>query len=170
MHGSEPTSYRLLRASDARTAFRCGVAALDEYIRSQALQQQDRHLSTTLVIPDANDILGYVTYANRVFVGSEGKPARKLGPHVLLARLAVAESAKGRKYGSELVGQVIRHALHMRDNGGCLGVLVHAKREPDVVPFYVKFGFVEYPTWQSGDGTTAMFLTLPKREKNPDEP
>lgn len=163
MHASEPYAFRLLLATDARASFHCGVRVLDDYLRTQALQQQERHLSTTLVIADGDNVLAYVTYANKMFVGNEGKPARRFGPHVLLARLAVAEGAKGKGRGEALVGEIIRHALHMRDNGGCLGVLVHAKRDPDVVPFYERFGFVEQPSWESSAGTTAMFLPLPRR-------
>jgi ribosomal protein S18 acetylase RimI-like enzyme len=62
-------------------------------------------------------------------------------PVLRLARLAVDERARGQGIGRLLVRAVLRLALQMSGDFGCLGVLVDAK--PEAVAFYDRLGFLK---------------------------
>lgn len=61
-------------------------------------------------------------------------------PVLRVARLAVDERQRGRRLGSALLRYAIELAEKMRDELGCVGLLVDAK--PDAISFYEQYGFV----------------------------
>jgi predicted N-acetyltransferase YhbS len=79
-----------------------------------------------------------------------------------LARLAIDQSAQGQGLGLELLRFVLRLALQMGDDYGCVGVIVDAK--PDAQAFYAKYGFVAVEAVQglseARPAPTPMFLSL----------
>jgi predicted N-acetyltransferase YhbS len=83
-------------------------------------------------------------------------------PALRLARLAVHENAQGQGLGAELLRFVLRLAVKMADDFGCVGVVVDAK--PGAVEFYARFGFVAIELVEglsdSRPAPTAMFLSL----------
>ena len=138
---------RALRERDDRASFRSGDADLDRFFQQFAGQNQFRHhLGVTYVAVDDQHILGFATVA-AAHVEIEELPAvarRKL-PHyplpvLRLARLAIDQSAQGQGLGLQLLRFVLRLAVQMADDYGCVGVIVDAK--PDAVAFYTRYGFL----------------------------
>jgi GNAT superfamily N-acetyltransferase len=137
---------RPLRESDDRSRFRSGDDDLDRFLRRYAGQSQFRHhVGTTYVAVESGEIIGFATVAaghleiDRMPASlSRGLPSYPL-PVIRLARLAVDERMRGRGIGNALVAYVLRLALRMRDDYGCVGAVVDAK--PGAVSFYLKLGF-----------------------------
>ena len=79
-----------------------------------------------------------------------------------VARLAVDQSAQGQGLGLQLLRFVLRLALQMADDYGCVGVVVDAK--PDAEAFYAKYGFVAVEAVEGGSDArpapTPMFLSI----------
>jgi GNAT superfamily N-acetyltransferase len=122
----------------------------------------------TYVAVDDQDILGFATVA-AAHVEIDGLPVavrRKLPryplPVLRLARLAVGRSAQGQGLGLQLLRFVLRLALQMADDYGCVGVIVDAK--PDAVAFYAKHGFLAVEAVEGGSDArpapTPMFLSI----------
>lgn len=139
---------RVLTAHVDRSAFRSGDPDLDRFFSRYAGQNQFRHhLGVTYVAWEEDAILGFVTVAaaqieaaNVPVQSATGLPRHPL-PALRLARMAVAEGARGRGIGQLLVRFVLQLALVTAKQIGCAGVLVDAKRGS--VGFYRKLGFVE---------------------------
>ena len=160
---------RALREDDDRTSFRSGDADLDRFFQQFAGQNQFRHhLGVTYVAVEGRSILGFATVA-AAHVEIEGVPLavrRKVPryplPVLRLARLAVDHSAQGQGLGLQLLRFVLRLALKMADDYGCVGVIVDAK--PDAEAFYAKYGFVPVdPVEGQSDARpapTPMFLSI----------
>ncbi len=163
------TIVRNLEAADDRSAFSCGHPDLDHYFRDYAGQHSRRGLSRVQVAVLSGEIVGYAASAPGHITSSElpGDLRRRL-PHyplpiLRLARLAVAEEHQHRGIGSLLLATVLRQALELRDQHGCVGVVIDAKSE--AVGYYATFGFQVVPT-ESGQiqggaaPTTQMFLPI----------
>ncbi len=134
-----------------RSGFRCGHPALDDWLRTQAGQQERANNTRTFLAidPSADGVAGY--YATTAYrlepdeaarVGGLG-PRRYPVPAVLLARLAVDERHHGRGVGQRL----LLHALEGIADASCrVGfevVIVHAV-DLDAVAFYARFGFTRF--------------------------
>ena len=160
---------RALRASDDRSRFRSGDPDLDRFFVSFAGQNQFKHhVGVTYVAVEGRTILGFATVAPGQ-VEIEGLPAaarRKLPSYPLpvlrLARLAVDESARRQELGTHLLRFVLRLAIRMAADYGCVGVVVDAK--PDAVAFYARHGFVEIEAVEGQSEArpqpTPMFLSM----------
>ena len=162
-------SIRRLRPDDDRSGFRSGNVDLDRFFQRFAGQNQFRHhIGTTYVAVDDGRILGFATVAaSEIAAGGVPEGQRKRLPRyplpvLRLARLATAESARGRGVGSTLLQAVFTLAHTMADELGCVGVVVDAKQ--DAIAFYEKLGFValEARAGQLGDRPEPlpMFLEL----------
>jgi GNAT superfamily N-acetyltransferase len=160
---------RALRPSDDRAPFRSGDPDLDRFFQQFAGQNQFRHyVGVTYVAADEGTIVGFATVAaadveiDALPAAVHGKLPRYPLPVLRLARLAVDQSAQGQGVGLELLRFVLRLALRMAGDYGCVGVVVDAK--PDAVPFYTKYGFtpVELLEGQSDarPAPTPMFLPI----------
>jgi predicted N-acetyltransferase YhbS len=70
--------------------------------------------------------------------------------------------SQGQRLGLQLLRFVLRLALHMADEVGCVGVVVDAK--PDARAFYAKYGFVAVEAVEglsdARPAPTPMFLSL----------
>ena len=165
-----PLTVRKLAAEDDRTRFRSGNVDLDRFFALYAGQNQFRHhIGTTYVaVDDLGVIAGYATVAASE-ISPDAMPARHRKrlpryplPVLRLARLAVAETARGQGVGSLLLRTVFQLATRLAADVGCVGVVVDAK--PDAVAFYRRLGFVALAliAGELGDrpAPTPMFLEL----------
>jgi len=140
---------RALLPTDDRASFQSGDEALDRFFRRYAGQNQFRHhLGVTYVAVEAGRVLGFATVAPR-HLEIEDLPERDRRrlpryplPVLGLARLAVAETARGAGVGAQLLRYVLLLSVRMADEVGCAGVVVDAK--PGAVAFYANFGFTPF--------------------------
>lgn len=160
---------RALREDDDRTSFRSGDADLDRFFQQFAGQNQFRqHVGVTYVAVEDRTILGFATVAaahveiDDLPVAARRKLPRYPLPVLRLARLAVEQSAQGQGLGLHLLRFVLRLALQMADDYGCVGVMVDAK--PGAEAFYTKYGFVAVEAVEGRSDArpapTPMFLSI----------
>lgn len=137
----------LLAGRHDRSAFSCGVEALDGYLRTQATQDIRRHVSNCFVaVPEGtNGIAGYYTLAASSIPVTDipSELSRKLPrypvlPAILIGRLAVDRRFARRSLGSALLYDAIARAL--RADAAGFALLVDAKDEA-AANFYKRFGF-----------------------------
>ena len=128
------------------SAFECGVPALNNYLKKFALQNQRSQSARTYVATRGMRVLGYYTLA-AASVRREETPvrvAKGLAAHpvpvILLARLAVDITEKGKGVGAGLLKDALLRAAAAADIIGCRAVMVHAKDEI-AQSFYRRFGF-----------------------------
>lgn len=160
---------RKLLPTDDRSGFRCGDPDLDRYFERYVGQNQFRHhLGVTYVSLDADRITGFVTVVAGEVQLTDLPPSlrRRLPvyrlPALRIARLAVHEGDQGHGLGVALLRFSFVLAIRMRDELGCVGVIVDAK--PEAITFYEAYGFVatEPQSGELGDrpAPTPMFLPV----------
>lgn len=145
----------VLSGNHDRSRFDCGVAALNEYIRTRAGQDQKRRVSVVNVALDSDGALaGYYTLSAISIVPTElpGELVRKMPrypslPAFLLGRLAVDRRLRGMGVGAFLLLDALRQCLALSQNAGAIGVVVDAKDE-EAARFYGHFGFRRFPDAQ----------------------
>ena len=141
----------LLDARHDLSAFDCNVPALNNYLKRFALENQRSQSARTYVATCGESVVGYYTLAAasarreetpaRVAKGQAAHPV----PVVLLARLAVDASEKGKGLGAGLLKDALLRGVQAADIIGCRAIMVHAKDET-ARAFYQRFGFVPSPT------------------------
>ena len=158
---------RALRIEDDREGFRSGDEALDLYFHRYAGQNQFRHhVGVTYVAVVETRVLAFATVSPATLDAADLPKGRKMPPYPLpvlrIARLAVAIDQKGRGLGKALLRFCVELSEKMRDELGCVGLVVDAKL--DAVEFYRRYGFTEL---QAEEGTlqvrpppVLMFLPL----------
>jgi predicted N-acetyltransferase YhbS len=141
----------LLDARHDFSAFDCAVPALNNYLKKFALQNQRSQSARTYVATRGEGVVGYYTLA-AASARREDTPARVAKglaahpvPVILLARLAVDGSEKGKGLGTGLLKDALLRAVQAADIVGCRAVMVHAKDEGAQM-FYQRFGFEPSPT------------------------
>ena len=144
------TSPRPLDATHDLSSFDCGVPALNEFLKKFALQNQQHRTARTYVTTREQRVVGYYTLATGS-VAREETPARVAKglarhpvPVILLARLAVDVSEKGKGLGASLLKDALQRVVQAAEIVGCRAVLVHAKDET-ARKFYQRFGFEPSP-------------------------
>lgn len=135
-----------------RSGFTCGVPSLDNFLRTQAGQHARKRVSRTYVVTRKGEatVLGYYTLAAGSIPFDEFPPelSKKLPfhdvPAVLLARLAVDVSARGKGLGGDLVTDAFRRVLLLGDAVGVHAVHVHAL-DDSAAAFYRHHQFQPLP-------------------------
>lgn len=138
-------------ANHCREAFDCGVEALDRYFRERASQDMKRRAAGCWVLLHADNprnVLGYYTLsAESVDIRELGtaSPAllKKLPRYpragaVLLGRLAVDRSQKGKGFGEMLLHDAMLRALHAEIP---CALMVTDPKDEQAEAFYRKYGF-----------------------------
>lgn len=131
-----------------RSAFACGKPPLDDFIRTRVSEYEKRRLGKTFVAVTEGEkrVIGYYTLAAGAvtFAHLPTEASRKLPKHpipvVLLARLAVDQSAQGKRLGEGLLLDALGRSLDLSANLGAHAVEVDAL-DDSAVTFYVKYGF-----------------------------
>lgn len=133
-------------------AFACGNHQLDDWLKRYAGQGERRDTTRTFVhAGDDGVVFGYYT----LVVGSlsredattevaKGTPAHFRVPVCLIARLAVDQTAQGRRLGSWLLLDALRRVLVVAENAGTRAVVVDAI-DDNAASFYAKWGFQAGP-------------------------
>ncbi len=162
---SQAVQYDLERLHGEHTTnfFDCGVQSLDDWLGSQALEQQEQGRSCTHVWADAGGmVVGYATLLPTTITEQDPGLMSRLRPYkyprtsdlcgVLLGKLALDQSLRSRGLGFDLLAAAFLVAYDaVRLIGG-----VYLVTDPieSVRGFYEKFGFQTLP------GTSRMFLHM----------
>ena len=142
--------------------FDCGVEALDNWLRSHALDNQRRNLSRTFVLADdAHRVVGYYSLTmggvRREALPpryGRGLPSYEIGM-VLLARLAVDRRHQGEGLGRDLLIEAIERAAAAGEQAAARFIAVDPIDE-NARAFYSAFGFKSVP----GDTEGRMYLRI----------
>ena len=139
-----------LTAEHDHASFDCGNDALNRFIKQHALQGQRAGISQTYVAVIEKQIVGFHTLVVGDVAHDEAPERLTKGlprfpiPVIILARLAVDASWKGKGLGAALVVDAMRRILNAADIAGVRAMVVHAKDE-DVKRFYEHLGFLPFP-------------------------
>lgn len=140
-----------LQRSHNLDLFDCGRDALNRFLNRYALQNQQAEASQTYVaMADAavvgtyTLVFGQVEYNDAPERLTKGL-ARHPVPVMLLARLAIVTSFKGRGLGSGLLKDAMLRTLQAADIAGLRAFAVHAK-DDEARSFYEHFDFVASPS------------------------
>ena len=146
-----------------RSGFRCGVEALDRYLKKQAKQDIKRRISRVFVAtkPDnPKTVIGYYTLSTLSIELNQlpEKLARKLPKHpvpaALIGRLAVSNAAQGQGVGKMLLADAIKRTLAVSDQIAIYTMVVDAIND-NARGFYEQFGFTRL-----SDDSPRLFLPL----------
>ena len=133
--------------SDVNTdSFDCGNDELNDFLQTDALQNQDDWLSITKVMYIDTTLIGYFTLIADTLHKERMELPDKLAdypyqkyPAIKLARLAIDKRYQHQGYGSELMNEFFDTARDaVRFDGGRF-ITVDAKT--DAVGFYKQYGF-----------------------------
>jgi GNAT superfamily N-acetyltransferase len=131
-----------------RSRFRCGVEALDRYLRVQAGQDARRRVAAPYVLlePPSPMVIGFYTLSNTAIQATDlpaalvkRLPRYPLLAATLLGRLAVDILRRGEGLGTLLLLDALRRCL--RSETASLAVVVDAKDEA-AVAFYEGHDFL----------------------------
>jgi len=146
-----------------RTGFRCGVEALDRYLKKQAKQDIKRRISRVFVATKPDNpkvVIGYYTLSTLSIELNQlpEKLARKLPKHpvpaALIGRLAISNAAQGQGVGKLLLADAIKRTLAVSDQIAIYTMVVDAIND-SAIEFYEQFGFTRL-----SDDSPRLFLPL----------
>jgi GNAT superfamily N-acetyltransferase len=134
-----------------RKRFRCSQQAVDDWLATKALQNQDKHLSVTRVLVDSSGaISGYYTLAiGLVDFGdlppdvAKRLPKRSL-PVAVLAWLGVSADHQGQGLGRLLLAQALRDCYQAGQTFAFIAVILDCIDDA-AKAFYLKWDFRELP-------------------------
>jgi len=132
-----------------RSRFRCGKPDLDEWLRTQAGQQERSGNTRTFLAVEESRVIGY--FATTAYRLGLDEVAQMYGvgkriypiPAVLLARLAVDEEYQGKGIGMRLLVHALTEIARASRSIGFEVVVVHAI-DRDAVTFYAQAGFTRF--------------------------
>jgi GNAT superfamily N-acetyltransferase len=123
--------------------------SLGEWLKRLVRMNQSSGDSRTFVVHRANRVVGYYALApgsvsRTAATARAAKSAPEPIPIILLARLVVDESERGRGLGKALLKDALLRAVAGAEAIGARAILVHAIDE-DAAAFYRHFGFDPCP-------------------------
>ena len=151
--GDFPFRVEPLARTHDRTAFSCGVAALDRYLLMQAGQDAAKRVAACFVLTaDGQTIAGFYTLSQYA-VDVAGLPpqfASKLPrypevPATLLGRFAISQDFRGQRLGEFLLVDALHRSWQLSKQVASVAVVVDAK-DDTAVSFYKHFDFIPLPT------------------------
>ena len=152
-----------LAGNHNRQGFDCNRAELNDWLVKIARQHQDKGLSKTFVaVPDdvPTRILGYYTLAlteveTQALPGALRTKLPRVAPGVRLGRLAVDQSAQGRRLGELLLVDAMQRVRAIREHAGVIGLFIDAL-DDKAKGFYTRYGAVAFI-----DSPLKLFLPVP---------
>ena len=160
MRAPEPLSSKTPLAG-----FDCGKPSLNDWLQRHAQQAQGSGSARTFVVTDNARVLGYYSLVvgqvepmqatERIRKGMGQYPI----PVMVLARLAVSQTAQGQGIGIGLLQDAIRRTLNVAEQVGIRALLTHPI-DDDATRFYQRFGFEASPL---GHGQLLLLLKDAKR-------
>jgi predicted N-acetyltransferase YhbS len=142
----------VLRAHHDISAFTCGKSALDAWLRTRALRNQETGDSRTFVASAGGRVVGFyaLTAAAAARVSLPGNLRRNAPDPVslmLLGQLAGATSHSGRGLGRRLLRDALLRVANVSQHTGFRALAAHPL-DDNAVTFFQKFGFTLVPDTQ----------------------
>lgn len=148
-----PEGFRIeqLERRHPRKRFDCGEPAVNDWLKTKALQQQQKHLSTTSVLLDYSGVIaGFYTLATgQVDFGdlpaelAKGLPRRAL-PVAVLAWLGVSINHQGQGLGDHLFAHALRDCHAASRTFPFIAVILDCLSDRTKA-FYQRWDFQELP-------------------------
>lgn len=131
------------------SAFDCGVAVLDDWLKRRALANQNTGASKTFVVAENDIVSGYYALANgAASLGAvPGRVRRNMPepvPVMVLGRLAVDKRCQGTGLGRGLLKDAVLRTRRATEIAGIRALMVHAI-DDKAAAFYVRWGFLPSP-------------------------
>jgi GNAT superfamily N-acetyltransferase len=148
-----PEGFRLerLRREHRRRDFRCGETAVDDWLATKALQNQEKHLSATRVLLDsAGTIAGFYSLATGQVDFSDlptevtRRLPRRMLPVAVLAWLGVSAGHQGQGLGRLLFAQALRDCVEAGRTFAFVAVILDCIHDA-AKAFYQQWDFAEVP-------------------------
>lgn len=143
-----------LSSGHVLSGFDCGIGSLNLWLERHARAAGGAGSARTYVVTDDEQegrVVGYhaITVASIEHVdaterATKGMPRHPI-PAMLLARLAVGESVKGKGLGAFLLRDAMARTVAVSQEAGVRLLLAHALND-DSRRFYLHFGFEPSPT------------------------
>lgn len=129
--------------------FDCGAVLLDSWLKRRARANQASGASRTYVVCEGRRVVAYSALASgAVAIAATSSGVRRNMPEpipmIVLGRLAVDRSWRGRGLGRALLRDAIERSIQAAGIVGARGLLVHALN-PAAKRFYESGGLVESP-------------------------
>ncbi len=136
-----------------RAAFSCGVAALDDWFRVRASQDERRNIARVFVAVDDDDkVIGFYSLSSFTITLTDLPPehAKRLPrydaiPAALIGRLARDQKVRGEGIGDLLLADAIRRVIDASRSLAVFAIVVDAI-DQTAAAFYRDFGFLPFPT------------------------
>jgi hypothetical protein len=148
-----PQGFRLepLQKNHPRRQFDCGQGAVNDWLRTKALQHQEKRLSATKVLLGVSGaIAGFYTLATGQvdFADLPSDLVRKLPrralPVAIVAWLGVSQAHQGEKLGNRLVAQALRDCYVAGQTFAFVAVILDCV-DDRAKSFYQRWDFAELP-------------------------
>lgn len=131
------------------SAFDCGKAELDEWLRSHARTATGQGTRTYVLVDEHGRVCGYFALAPHLLARDDAPPRLARGaprqiPAILLAKLALGSTAQGSGLGTELLLDALDTTLSAARRAGGRVVLVDAI-DDDARAFYEHHDLQQLP-------------------------
>jgi len=136
-----------LNSSHNVSAFSCGKPALDRWLKTRALSNQEKGFTAVIVVHEDKRVVGYYGLAPTAIVPSRlprsirtGQPPDPV-PCLLLGQLATVGGWRGRGIGTGLVKHALQRCVAAASLVGGRALIVNAV-DSDAAAFWTRRGFV----------------------------
>lgn len=142
LFGPEP-----LNASHDVSDFSCSKPALDRWLKTHALSNQEKGFTAVIVVHEDNRVLGYYGLAPTAVVPSRLPRSIRTGqtpdpvPCLLLGQLATDEQWSGRGIGTGLVKHALQRCVTAASLVGGRALIVNAV-DDETAAFWKRRGFI----------------------------
>lgn len=141
----------LLTAAHELSTFDSGKPALDDWLRSRALSNQEKGFSVVMVVHEAGRVVGYYGLAPTAVEPAlvprkvrTGQPPNPI-PCLLIGQLAIDRTCAGVGIGTALLAHALRRCLAGAELTGGRAVLVNAI-DDEARAFWARRGFLASPS------------------------
>jgi GNAT superfamily N-acetyltransferase len=127
------------------SAFDCGHADLNDFIKNDCPGQMQRRVSVTKLALYDGAIVGYITLlADSITLHADelGDFPFKQVPALKIGRLGIQQKYKGQRLGTALKKYAVGVAFRMNNELGVGCRFLTVDSDPNAVEFYKKLGFV----------------------------
>ena len=140
--GPEP-----LTSAHEVTEFSCGKPSLDRWLKTRALDNQEKGFTAVLVVHEANRVIGYYGLAPTAVLPATlprsirtGQPPSPV-PCLLLGQLATDRNWIGKGVGTGLLKHALQRCVIAAELVGGRALLVHAV-DAEAASFWKRRGFI----------------------------